>query len=181
MSIPMVKKLTSAVILGGKPKRPAPNDPPKDLYRIFGVVSGLKATDSPHGPCTALLGAFESVNLATGEQQASGKCYLPDVAGEALIAMVHNSLNSGRDASFKFAFTVGIKPDESSTIGYVYYVKPLMNPGEHDPFVQLKAELSASGAIPALPAAEAPKALPASTPAPQAKPQNSGGRPTAKK
>lgn len=142
------KKLSTAKIVGKIVARTLPEDGTvKSLYTIIGVAVGVKRGTSDYGDWVALVGQFEAVNLETGERFASANAFLPDVAHGLIEAQLGNS------QSVQFAFTIGARVDDSSSVGYTYTAEPILPPDHKDPLEELRGIAFAANA----PALEAPK------------------------
>lgn len=146
------KKLSTAKIYGKIVARTLPEDGSvKPLYTIIGVAQGVKEGTSDYGDWVGLLGQFEAVNRDTGERFASANVFLPDVAQDLIVAQ----LRSGAQ-NVQFAFTIGARVDDSSTVGYTYTAEPILAPDQKDPLEELRQ--SAFAALPAPEKAEGKKA-----------------------
>lgn len=133
----LFKKLSVKTVCG-KPKAPESNEP-KYLMEVFGVAMGVKRGESNFGPWYAFTGTFQAVNMETGKVARSGVLFLPSIAGDLLLPAVSSEKNQG----VEFAFRIGVKRDESSTIGYTYIAEPLMPVSENDPIELLSRKMQA--------------------------------------
>jgi len=118
------------------------DEPSKDLYEVVGIATGTKDGATDYGPWIALSGNFAAHNIETGERFRSGVCFLPDVALDPVIGQ----LNGGAHA-VEFGWTIGIKLDDSSTVGYVYYARPIIEADENDPLELLAAKMGTAPAL----------------------------------
>lgn len=145
----LVKKLSVKAICG-KTEKPTKHVP---LARIFGTVTGVTTgfSETVGREWTALVGAFEGVNLETGEVFDSGKCFLPEPAGSMLASAIIQNPGTHID----FAVEIGVKPTNTA-IGYEYTVRNLADPVADDKLTSMR-QLYAPEAKAAL---EAPKAAP---------------------
>lgn len=135
----IVKKLSIKGILGRKPK--VPEDGKVNwLVQFIGVATGMKTGSSNFGEWTALTGSFQGVNMETGDVMRSGMCFMPDVA----LNLITPALGQKDTKGIEFAFNIGVKADEKSTIGYVYVAEPVLEASENDPLEMLTKKLGAS-------------------------------------
>lgn len=121
-----------------------------NIMRVMGSAIGIKDGVSDYGEWTSLVGQFRAVNLQTGETYDSANLFLPDVAGELIIAQL-----KGGATAVDFAFDISAVLDETSQIGYTYRATPLVAAEEESPITRLEKKL-AHLALPA-PAEEKPK------------------------
>ena len=129
----VVKKLSSKVILGGRPDIP-PKDHkgPKWVYEIVGIVNRTKEGSSDFGPYLALHGTFQATNLETGEISRASKCYLPDLVTDMIAGQMVGEVNE-----VQFGFRVGVIRDDTAATGYVYAAEPLVELQQNDPLAGL--------------------------------------------
>lgn len=131
-----LKKLSPKIILGGV----TPDAPPRDhkgpqwLFNIIGICTGKAEGDSDYGHYIAMLGDFQGVNLATGEEfRTQTKCYMPDV----VLFPVINRLGMDGVTSVSFGYKVGVLRDDTAATKYVYVAEPLAELQQADPLGQL--------------------------------------------
>lgn len=143
----LVKKLSMKIIVGNVKVLIREKEilDGQNIVRIYGVASAIQTGESDNGPWVAFKGQFKATNLLTGEVSASGKCFMPDVAGDLIEGAVANGGN------VEFAFDIGIKFDDDSATGYVYTATPLMKAATDDAMNRLESNL------PKLEKLEAPK------------------------
>lgn len=147
----LVKKITPKGVCGDIKKRvlalakdgEIANEQKIYLFRVVGKANRFDVKMTDLGESVALKGMFKATN-ADGEEFRAGVCYLPDTASEA----VAGALN-GENESVEFAFDISVITDDSAITGYVYEVKPLIEPTEDDALNRLSDSLP--------PALEAPK------------------------
>ena len=141
----LLKKISVKTVCG-KPK--APEDT-KTLWlmEVFGVANGIKSGVTDKGPWYGFIGAFQAVDMATGNVYRAGTLYLPGIAGDLVVPQVTDDKNK----SVEFGFRIGIKKDDTSAVGYVYHAEPLLPVNENDPVELLSRKLSEVKAL------EAPK------------------------
>jgi hypothetical protein len=132
----LTNKLSIKTIVGKIDKKSLTEEN-QDLCMIFGyareIFTGQHGT---FGDYTGFKGAFQGINLKTSERFQAGKLFLPDMASNLL----EGELASGNEV--EFAFNIGVKADESSSVGYSYTVTPLIKPDKSDPLLQLEAKFS---------------------------------------
>lgn len=133
----LFKKISVKTICG-KPKAPEPGKV-KWLMEVFGVASGIKKGETDKGPWYAFTGAFQAMNMDTGQIARSGVLFLPDVAGNLLLG----ELDREENKAVEFAFRIGVRGDEDSVTGYVYVAEPLMPVAENDPIELLSRKIKA--------------------------------------
>jgi len=139
----LTKKLSVAKIYGKINVRKLPEDGSVvNLFNVIGVAVGTKSGTSDFGDWTGLVGQFEATNLETGEKFASANLFLPDVAQGLIEAQLANSENH----QVQFAFVIGAKADESSSVGYTYTAQPVLPPDAKDPLADLRASVLALAA-----------------------------------
>lgn len=136
----LTKKLSVAKIVGKVNVRKLPEDGSVlNLFTVIGNAVGTKSGTSDFGDWTGLVGQFEATNLETGEQFASANLFLPDVAQGLIEAQLANSDTH----QVQFAFVIGAKADESSSVGYTYTAQPILPPDAKDPLADLRASVLA--------------------------------------
>jgi hypothetical protein len=111
----------------------------KDVMQVLGTVNGLQTGTSDYGDWVAFKGSFKATNLATNEQFRSGKCLLPEVASDLVVA----GFNVEGVDSLNMAFIVGVQADEESATGYTYYATPLLEEDASDPLAALEKQVVA--------------------------------------
>lgn len=109
------------------------------LMEVFGVASGLKRGTSDKGDWYGFTGAFQALNMATGDVYRAGLLYLPGIAGDLVLPQVIADENN----SVEFGFRIGVVKDEASAVGYVYRAEPLLPVSENDPIELLSHKMSA--------------------------------------
>jgi hypothetical protein len=130
--------------LGCKPHLAKDSDKPVALARIMGIANGVKWVEGQGGELSpAILGAFEGVNLQTGEVYQSGKLFLPGGIAELISGQFKT--DDDKNKSVQFAFDIS-SVAAKNPIGYSYQAKQLTKPAENDPLALLRKEM------PALPA-----------------------------
>ena len=115
-------------------------------FQVIGSATSYKRIETNYGASDQLNGTFEAINLITGEVFNSGKCFLPSIVSDQIVAQ----LQSDENVQVKFAYEIGTTPS-TSTIGYEYTVRSLI---DAQPLALIEEIRSQIGA----PALEAPKA-----------------------
>lgn len=131
----IVKKLSTKTIVGDV----APSKILKEgtaLYRIYGIVRGIKTGQTQYGEFTGFRGDFRAINLETKEQFAGAVAYLPPVAQDLVLGSYDGK------AALQFAFEIGIKENLKVPMKYEYTCEPLMKPQENDIMRQIEAEIA---------------------------------------
>jgi len=113
------------------------------LMRVVGKATRFDVKMTDLGESIALKGQFKATNT-DGEEFRAGVCYLPDTGAEVIAGAL-----AGDVECVEFAFDISVVTDDSAITGYVYEVKPLIEPAEDDALNRLAASLP--------PALEAPK------------------------
>ena len=116
------------------------------LFRVYGWANGSRKSSEVEkednkgrekfGPWECLIGAFEGVNLITGEISRSGQCFLPQFAVDAVAGQL-----GGDVERVKFAYEVGAKFDDTTPTKYTYVVQSLLEPAEDDPMAAMREAL----------------------------------------
>jgi len=135
------KKLSTKKIVGKVLVREL-EEGDNDLYEIVGIASGIKTGSTDYGEYAGLTGNFAARNIKTGESFRSGVAFLPDVANDPIIGQ----LQAGASA-VEFGWIIGVKTDDESTVGYVYYARPLIEADENDPLELLAAKMGTTPAL----------------------------------
>lgn len=117
------------------------------LYTIMGICNGTKVIDTDYGESTGLRGQFEAQSLLSGEIIQAPIYWPPAFVAD----IINGELLAGKDdANFavRFAYTIGVKPDETTQMGYSYFVVSLTTPDAADPFDGLREALPAPAKTP---------------------------------
>lgn len=94
---------------------------PVYVGRIYGSVSHAVMVPTQYGEATCLKGEFVGVD-SNGVEFMANKCYLPDLATDALTAALTGDVNR-----LEFGFDFSAVPSEKSKTGYVWEVSALMD------------------------------------------------------
>lgn len=116
----LLKKISTATVYGKITNED--KVAPKALYRVFGIAVGTKTGSSNYGDWSCFVGEFQAVNLHTGEIFNSSKCFLPEIVDAGILTQLSQAEGGG----VKFAFEIGIQPNEDIVIGYEYTAKSLL-------------------------------------------------------
>lgn len=140
----MLRKLSTKTACSRTPQEiaKAGREKKTPLYDIMGICNGTKTVSTDYGESTGLLGNFESRDIETGEIKSAPVYWPPTFVAE----MLNAKLLSGKDDpafSVQFALRVGVHPDESSGLGWSYYVDTLSDTDISDPFKTLRDSLPA--------------------------------------
>lgn len=142
MTTKLVKKITARDVMGVM--KAVIRDSKKDngevveLFTIIGQVIGHSTGESTYGPWVKIKGRFRATNKITGDIYNSAVAMLPDEAMDPLLAV----LAIDGAASVDMAFDINAKIDDTTAVGYVYEVVPLMKPSEDDPLERLMLALA---------------------------------------
>ena len=141
MTVKLVKKITSRDVMGNLKEvireSGKANGETVPLFTIVGQVIGHSAGESQYGPWVKIKGRFRATNKVSGDVYNSSVAMLPDEAMDPLLAV----LAIDGASSVDMAFDIGAKIDDSTAVGYVYEVTPLMKPSEDDPLARLEQSL----------------------------------------
>lgn len=144
MTTSLVKKITARDVMGNMKEFMREHGSGKkdgdqiELFNIIGQVIGHQVGESTFGPWVKLKGRFRATNTTTGDVFNSSVAMLPDEITDPVLA----ALTLDGAASVDMAFDIGVKIDDSTAVGYVYVVKPLMKPSEDDPLERLQKQLT---------------------------------------
>lgn len=101
---------------------------------IYGRCTKKEVGQTQYGDFVKFGGEFEGVNAQTGEAYRAGTLIVPQI----LEALLDNAINVDENNAVDFAVEVWVKPSEKSKTGYVYGIKPLIEPAESDALAQLR-------------------------------------------
>ena len=143
MTTKLVKKITSRDVMGNLKEvireSGKKNGETVPLFTIIGQVMGHSAGESQYGPWVKIKGRFRATNKITNDVFNSSVAMLPDEAMDPLLAV----LAIDGASSVDMAFDISAKIDDSTAVGYIYEVTPLMKPSEDDPLERLQKALPA--------------------------------------
>jgi len=131
----IVKKITIKSVCG-ETKAPA-DDKNHPLMTVFGLAKKCEPSTTQYGEYIKFSGAFEAVNLATGEVVVAGQMILPQVVE----SLIFNALDQENTEGVQFAFELGVKADKNPR-GYIYTVKSLVEPSGSDPLADLRSKVA---------------------------------------
>ena len=152
----LIKKLSAKSIIGNVKKismdnfylendteKPNPDAPGQiDLFRILGIVKGLKTGTTDNGDWISFEGDFKATRLLDGETFRGPRAFISEPAQSLLeVALEGNE-------TVEMAFTVSIVPG-SNAYGYEYRTSPLITPAENDGIAALELKIKALPAPPA--------------------------------
>ena len=136
----IIRKITVKEI-GGKPtlekiveKKNYP------IMHVWGRANRVKTGSSDFGEFVKLLGMFEAVNLETGVVSRAPVCILPEPANGMIAAQLQGDEPA---AEVAFALEIGVKRDESSSVGYKYWTRELVKASDADPLADLRSKVKA--------------------------------------
>lgn len=135
-------------------KNPLPMEP-RQLYVVFGQARDTKTGESDFGPFVAFLGAFEAIDLATGERYVSDKLFLQNPA-EGLLAE-QLARRDDKTSAVQFSFEIGVKPsqkwiDTDAGNSYEFTVKAHFKLDKADPLAEMRRMVHQHVVSKALPA-----------------------------
>ena len=150
----VVSKLSTKTMIGTIKPGDLPEVGEKPLFRIMGIVNGVKTGQSTYGDWLAFTGQFKAVTISEdgeiGEEFRSGVCFLPEIATDLVRGAIPED-----GSTLEFAFDIGAVRFDSAQ-GYKFTVRPLVDAGVSDPFEAIANKL------PDLPKLSAPKPEPES-------------------
>lgn len=120
-----------------------------DLLKVVGVCQSAQAGTSPMGEYVKLIGEFRGINMSTGEIYASTRCILPNFIAEGI------SYALGTSDNVEFGILIGAETKTNSVTGYMFTVKPLIEPKVND---QLERLMLIATQVTPMQALEAPAA-----------------------
>lgn len=112
------------------------------LYSVMGICNGTKTVVTDFGESTGLRGQFEAQDLKTGEIKTAPIYWPPAFLAD----VINGELLAGKDDTnfaVRFAYIIGVQPDETTQLGYSYFVESLKDPDAADPFEGLREALPA--------------------------------------
>lgn len=138
--------LVAKITIAGIGAQPKPNTVVADTHvaTLYGRCTDKQVGTSAYGDFIKFKGEFEGVNAATGETYRAGVLIVPNILESLLDASINTDDNNAVD----FAVEVWVKPSEKSKTGYVYGIKPLIEPAESDALAQLRATAAKQLAAP---------------------------------
>jgi len=141
----------------GEPLKIVTNPEPRQLYRVFGTVSGVTHGDSTYGQWTAFTGTFEAVRFSDRARYQAPKVFLQGASETLLLDAYKALVKEDPTATLSFAFDIGVKVSdkwvtEDKGNSYEYTVKTVFNTSKHDPLKALRDQ--AMRQLPALPPPE---------------------------
>lgn len=95
------------------------------LYSIIGVVRGVEIKQGQYGDSNLYKGQFRA-KLPNGDEFEAFGAFMPGMAD----AITTEALATADGSEIEIAFAIGKKTDKTSPVGYVYTVKPLIEPTE---------------------------------------------------
>lgn len=113
--------------------------------RVLGQVRASEVINTPYGESIKFKGEFRAWGQ-DGVECVSAVAYLPS----PLDAMLEQALTTSEGRQVEFAVDVFVRPDEGSSVGYVYEVVTLTEAAPSDPVARL------ASSVPTLPAVPAP-------------------------
>jgi hypothetical protein len=143
----IVKKITTKVVLGGKPDLEKLFDYAKEhgedaimpLYGIIGIASDYTAGQTDMGAFVKLIGQFKAVAHDGGAVFRSGACILPGAASDLIFGALRAAGEESR--AVEFALRIGIKKDKTAATNYVYVVEQVYQPQAQDALGNLERSL----------------------------------------
>lgn len=144
----MIKKISIKTVCG-MPRKLLGNLDKILLMEVMGEVTDIetgKSTfakdDGEVNEWTALLGQFRAQNCLTRQKYFSGRCFLPAVVSDLIVAQYKIGKAQGLQ-TLQFAILIGVKDAPDVAIGYEYYGQSLM-PQENDPFQAIESKVQAA-------------------------------------
>jgi hypothetical protein len=142
----LLSKITVAAI-GAQPKAKSLKEGEAfSVCVIMGEATKSTVAQSNYGDFLKFNGNFVGVNMRTGERFRSAALILPQLVEHVLDTAITEA-----GGPVEFALEIGVKYSEKGNTGYVYTIKPLLEPSETDPMERLLSKVSGMIALPALP------------------------------
>ena len=112
------------------------------IASFIGFVTSIKSVESAYSdePQNAFIGAFEGVNLLTGETENGNILYLPDLAR----MIVENKMMKGNGRA-QFDLTIGAERalKQDGSMSFTYVVEDNAEGEEADPLAELRKQRAA--------------------------------------
>lgn len=147
MSTPkeIVRLITAKSVLGSVPELEA-GVKYKPLFRVWGMANGTKAVSGGYDENgEKLVGAFEALNLETGETVSAPMLILPKPMNEVIATELNN--RAPGQPGISFAYEIGIKPGVvrpgKNKAAYEWVTKNLIEQSTADPLAQMRTEMLA--------------------------------------
>lgn len=148
MAKALLKKITVKSVCGDLQQlalktendKPVLNEGDYMLVATFiGAANKQQQKTTDLGDSIEFTGRFEGINAIDGTSSVAAKCYLPEVAADA----VSSAMLANEGSTVEFAFEIGIIRDSSAVRGYKFQVTPLIDePQENDPLAALRNKVS---------------------------------------
>jgi hypothetical protein len=135
----IIKKISTKTVFGDVVLADLPEKESKELIRVVGIATGTQVGMSTYGEWTALKGSFQAINLDTGEEYRSNKCFVPDTITDGVAV----ALAQDNTKSVEFGVLVSVRRNPNVAKGYEYEVEPLLKMSESDPLESLVKRLDA--------------------------------------
>lgn len=142
----IIKKISVKTVCG-LPRKLLGNLDRVPLMQVLGEVTDLETGKGDYDDAetgekkmwTALLGQFKAQNIATKQTFFSGRCFLPDVMGDLIIAQFKCSTIK----PLQFGCIIGVKDAPDVIVGYEYYATSLIPmTEENDPFRAIENKIA---------------------------------------
>lgn len=138
MSTKFVKKISAKVLgFGIEEIRDLVKKGEKALFTIYGTCTNVKYGTGDNGAWIKFTGAYEAVNMESGEVIRSGEMFLPDSVSPILETELLTARAVEGFQGVQIAFEVGAKKNEMP-IGYEFTVKDLSEPSEKDALLAMR-------------------------------------------
>lgn len=139
----------------GNPRKILGTMPTVPLMQILGEVIDIETGKSDKFKTEAgepsewirLVGQFKAQNILTKQNFFSANCFLPNVVSDLIVSQFKAARAIDVNYRLQFAFQIGVKEDENTATGYVYWGKSLMPQSEeHNPFKAIESQVQAQAA-----------------------------------
>lgn len=108
------------------------------LMRVYGSAQKGTVGTSNYGDFIKFAGAFEAINLRTGEIFRANILILPSAAEAVLQAELANA----KDEAVEFAFEIVAMPSEKGNTGYSFAISPMHEPTRADPLRAMREKFA---------------------------------------
>ena len=140
----IIKKISTKTVFGDFVAADLPEKESKKLFRVVGIATGIQIGKSIFGEQVTLKGSFHAMNLATGEEFRSNKCFMPGTVAD----IIGVALAKENTKSIEFGVLISVSRNQKFAKGYEYEVEQLIQMSESDPLKSLVARLDVPKEVP---------------------------------
>ena len=114
----IIKKITAKNIMG----KPIKKCNFGELFSIIGIVKETFVKETEYGQSLGLMGEFKAKNLENNAEFRASKAFLPDIVTD----MIAINFSEDSQDDLEFGMIITKIENESSTVGFIYGLKPLL-------------------------------------------------------